>query len=398
MTAASPDFSPTRFGKYLLLKRVATGGMAELFLALEESAHGARRFVTIKCIRPDLAEDPDYVDFFITEGRVLLRCTHANLPQVYELGVENGVHYLSMEFIRGHTLLDVIRSACDHRVYLTPELGLRMGIKVAAALEHAHDLRDIDGKPMGVIHRDVSPQNIMMAASGEVKLIDFGIVRSTVQSHLTRTGIVKGKFSYMAPEQLSGPKQIDHRCDLFSLGVVLHETLAGRSLFRAKNSSETIERVRNAPIPRLDHIRPDIPQQLNAVVLRALERSREERYQTATELLEALEEVARECNIHHSVSRLRREVKEHCGEPPLPALDDSAAAALQSAVQRRAVGTESPVPAPQSPESHGIAERDPDLAYFLQQAGCSGHQSGDARRPTHADSQLAQLLARLDAT
>ncbi|HKE15852.1 MAG TPA: serine/threonine-protein kinase, partial [Kofleriaceae bacterium] len=212
---------PQRFGKYLLLRRVAVGGMAEIFLAVEKSPHGSHRFVTIKRIKADFDRDDEYVQFFLTEGRVSLKCAHPNLPQAFEMGAVDGNHYLSLEYIHGHTLLDIVRAGALSEKPLSIETALHVGVCVAAALEHAHGLRDIDGQSLCVVHRDVTPQNVMVSVSGTVKLIDFGIVRSAVQTHRTASGVVKGKFSYMAPESLASGREFDHRADLFALGIVL---------------------------------------------------------------------------------------------------------------------------------------------------------------------------------
>lgn len=431
---------PARFGKYLLLRRVAVGGMAEIYLALEEIPHAGCRFVTIKRIRPDLAHDRDFIDFFLSESRVALKCSHPNLPQTFDLGVVDGVHYLAMEFIRGHTLLDVIRRTYMQSQVVSVGTAVAVGIQIAAALEHAHGLTDVDGKPMEVIHRDVTPQNIMVSTGGIAKLIDFGIVRASVQAHQTRAGTVKGKFSYMAPEQLAGPDHIDQRCDIFALGVCLHETLSGRALFRGKSDADTLRRIRSAEVPDLSQHRADVPPQLSAVILKALERQPQRRFQSATELLAALEEVSEECGIYRSVTRTRDEVLERCGDPPMPTLDAATSRALTQAAERgstaevvavasaslpaiptavvpgppgdvsqRAVAVSGEVevaasgevadaasdpPADAAPadaptaETTGIAG-DRDLLYFLQKAG--------SNVPEHlrsTDPELAALLAR----
>jgi serine/threonine protein kinase len=421
---------PQRFGKYLLLRRVAVGGMAEVLLAVERSAHAGDRFVTIKRIKREFCDDADYIEFFLTEGRVSLKCAHPNLPQTYDLGVEEGSHFLAMEFIQGHTLLDVIRAAVTKGKPLAIATALRVGVSVAAALEHAHGLVDLDGRPLGVIHRDVTPQNIMISAAGAVKLIDFGIVRATVQTHETQTGVVKGKFSYMAPEMLRiTPRDLDHRADLFALGIVLHETLTGRSLFRGKNDDETLDRVRSLPIPELSRLRADVPTSFDHVVRHALERDPDDRFQSATEMLHALEAVAEAEGIYASMTRLRDEAIDRCGPPVAPVVDDAARVMLslpELATPAGRLGSSPPAP-PQPPEQpavlveessaaipidademwdagpsltsaearHGNLDRDPELLYYLRR---SGALPGSSRRAatTHADQELSELLASLD--
>ena len=334
--------------------------MAEIYLAIEATAHGGRRFVIIKRIRADEADDPDYVDFFLTEGRVALRCAHPNLPQVFELEKAEGNYYLAMEYIHGHTLLDLLRAAIRAATRPSVELALTVGIGVAAALEHVHDLHDVNGAPLHVVHRDVTPQNIMISSAGAVKLIDFGIVRSAIQLHRTAAGIVKGKFAYMAPEQLEGAPSLDHRADLFTLGIVLWESLAARPLFRCRTDYDTIEAVRNKPIPDLTEIRADVPPALAAVIARALARKRSQRHQSATELLTALEEAADAHGLAPSLTKLRKETTELCGMPELPVLPP---AELDEVISLSELA---PTAAP-TPNS-GLA-RDPLLLYFLRQSG-----------------------------
>ena len=406
-----------RFGKYLLVHQVAVGGMAEIFLAVEKSEHGGHRFVTIKRIRSDFDRDDEYVQFFLTEGRVSLKCAHPNLPQAYDMGVVDGCHYLALEFIHGHTLLDVVRAAALARRPLAVSSAVHIGVGIAAALEHAHGLRDVDGRPLRVVHRDVTPQNVMLSLSGAVKLIDFGIVRSSVQTHRTESGVVKGKFSYMAPEALDGVTRLDHRADLFSLGVVLHETLTGRSLFRGDTDHETLERVRSLEVPDLSRVRSDVPPPLAAVVRRALERDPARRYQSATDLLRALEDVAERCQIHHSMTRLRDEVLDRCGVPRLPPLpaevramltgagDAGATAAAASAPAAEAAIEEPPTTLARSTTDEGEPaprerfSRDPRLAYYLRQAGALPDSPAPApsrRGATHSDPELSALLAALE--
>jgi serine/threonine protein kinase len=289
-----------------------------------------------------------------------------------------------------------------------------------------------------VVHRDVTPQNVMISVSGGVKLIDFGIVRSAVQTHRTASGVVKGKFSYMAPESLASAREFDHRADLFALGIVLHETLTGRSLFRGVTDNDTLRRVRTMPVPEVTRLRPDVPPGLTAVIARALERDPDRRFQTATDFLQALEQVSEQAHIHRSVTRLRDEVLERCGDPPLPALTDGERALLEDTTPRAeplpldsahddaGITVADPVshdlhdalamalgqavvrptemdmgpiaPIPESPPvvvPPQLAERDPQLAYFLRQAGlASASRATGEQAPT--DPDLADLIAALD--
>jgi eukaryotic-like serine/threonine-protein kinase len=412
---------PRRFGRYLLLKRMAIGGMAEVLLAVEETGHGGRRFVTIKRIRAEHAGDPDFVEFFLTEGRVSLKCSHPNLPQAFDLGVVGQEHYLSLEFIRGHTLLDLIRASRHEKRPLSTPTILRVAIEVAAALEHVHALCDVDGRPLGVVHRDVNPQNVMIAASGAVKLIDFGIVRSALQTHRTQNGVVKGKMSYIAPELLDGRGRFDRRADIFSFGAMLHESVTGRSLFRGRDDAETAERLRQLEIPDPTGLRPDVPAALSDVIFKALERHPEHRFQSATEILAALEQVAEVASVHHSVTRLREEVLSLCGRPPLPTLsrevlealgrEEAAAAGMDAGADpgdepdtmklptripppEVASGSDTDVDPPEPLD--GRLARDPRLVYFLEKAGAARKGPPPRRQTAHDDPDYVELLSLLE--
>jgi serine/threonine protein kinase len=331
---------------------VALGGMAEILLALEISAK-VRRFVTIKRIRTEHACDPDYIDFFQAEGRISMRCNHNNLTRSFKLGTVGHHPYLAMEFIRGHTLLDLIRASYhrDHPIAISS--AIEIGARVTAALDHLHGMCDAHGRPMHVVHRDVTPQNIMVDAAGGIKLIDFGIARSAVQLHKTQEGTLKGKFSYMAPEQLHPERELDHRGDLFSLGIVLHETLTARSLFRGAHDAETLDRVREMEIPPMNLYRDDVPPELEQIVHKALERDPDRRFQSAGDMLSALLAVARKYCPSGGKAVLRDELLDLCGDPPIASLPPDVVAFVQKSM------TAPPILA---------AAADAELQYFLSVA------------------------------
>lgn len=347
---------PERFGRYTLLQRVAFGGMAEILLAIEDTAHAGKRFVTIKRIRSEHASDPDYIDFFISEGRVSMQCSHPNLTNSFDLDTVDGTHYLAMEYIRGHTLLDLIRACHRDKKLLSVAAVLRIGGEVAAGLEHLHAMRDISGKPLNVVHRDVTPQNIMIDAAGSVKLIDLGIARSDMQVHKTEAGTVKGKLSYIAPEQLTPERTLDQRADIFSLGIVMHEALTTRGLFRGKNDTDTLRRVRKMAIPIVSTLRPGVPPAVDAIVAKALSRDLSKRFQTASEFLRALDTLP-PAHRPGSLTELRDEVLSHCGDPPVPTLGGEAFSALRAALR---------------PEAKPKVPEEPDIEYFLERGGVDG--------------------------
>jgi len=380
---------PKRFGRYLLLERVAIGGMAEIFLAAEEQGFAGHRFVTVKRIRPDF-DEPEYREFFITEARVSLQCSHPNVPQTFEVGEIDGTPFLSMEYIHGHTLLSYLKAISRHRGTGSTSIAVTVGSALAAALEHVHALRSPSGSLLDVIHRDVTPQNVLVSTVGAVKLIDFGIVRSAIQIHQTKAGVVKGKFSYMAPETLDDPGSVDHRADLFAVGIMLYEILTGRPLFRGRSEGETMERVRHLPVPPLAKVRPDIPAELDALVMRALARDPAERFQTATELLTAIDGVATRNAIPLSNVGLRSALTEACGEPPMPVFDGDRYSIADAGPRRRAAaGSDSEVsaargttPPPVRPAvSPTLAAADSELGYYLERAGIdTAFVAGDVRR------------------
>jgi serine/threonine protein kinase len=396
----APGFSLTPFGRYQLVAKLAEGGMAEVFLAVEDMGDAGRRFVIIKRVRRALAADPDYIEYFLTEGRVALKVAHPHLPQAYELGVIDDRHYLAMEFIRGPTLLDLLRCAYHRGEPLAVRNALTVARAVAAALEHAHGLCDVDGAPLKIIHRDVNPQNVIVGYDGTVKLIDFGIANATVQAHETAAGVVKGKFSYLAPEQIRGRGQvpIDQRADLFSLGVLMHETLLGRVLFRAATDRETVQRVLRLPIPNPSEQRPEVPAELSRVVLRALERDPDRRYANATELLQALEQVGEARGLGVSLVQLRQEVQALVGRAhdyKLATIEDiEVEDAHNLVVASHDVTTERPSRAA-TPVGRRIG--DADLDYFLAQAGVVLPNRRPQRlRTTRTDVEFSELLASLD--
>lgn len=357
------DPFPERFGRYTLLQRVAVGGMAEILLAIEDTAHQGKRFVTIKRIREEYASDPDYIDFFLTEGRVSMQCSHPNLTSSFDLDTVDGVQYLAMEYIRGHTLLDLIRAAYDANTPITTGTALRIVSEVASALDHLHGMVGPDGKAMCVVHRDVTPQNIMIDATGSVKLIDFGIARSDVQIHKTQAGTVKGKLSYISPEQLKSKSTIDQRADVFSLGIVLHETLTSRGLFRGKDDADTLKRIVKMPVPLVSVVRPDVPFEVDIVMQQAMERDLKRRYASARALGDAIAELHTLVPLA-STEQLRDEVLKFCGDPPVPTLGGDSFSVLKTALRRSDSAADEVAATDDSPEPD---ER--DLGYFLKSGG-----------------------------
>ena len=229
------------FGKYQLLRKLATGGMAEVWLAQQTGIEDFRRSVVIKRILPHLAEDAEFVQMFLNEAKIAARFSHPNIAQIFDLGRENGSYFIAMEYVHGEDLGRIMRKAWSAGQWLTKPLALRIIAEACQGLFYAHERVDEStGRPLRVVHRDVSPQNILVSFEGSVKLVDFGIAKAADQASLTRSGAIKGKFAYMSPEQASG-KPLDHRSDIFALGLVLYELLTGVRPIKRENDLATLQ-------------------------------------------------------------------------------------------------------------------------------------------------------------
>jgi serine/threonine protein kinase len=279
-----------RLGRYILVDRLGAGGMAEVFRALALGPEQFQRVVVVKRILPQFAAKPSFVQMFIDEARLCGRMSHPNIIQVYEFGNQDNQYFITMEYVEGRSLGHVLQRLHERKERLPPLIAAEIMRQICRGLAYAHGLTAEDGKPLQIVHRDLSPANLLVGYNGAVKVLDFGIARmeNRFRAGITDPGQVKGKSSYLAPEQLSG-NPVDHRADLFTLGIVLHEMLTGQRLFRAGNTTEEIQRIRAMPIVPPSQVNRAVPVRLDAIVLRALRRQREERYQDATDLADALE-------------------------------------------------------------------------------------------------------------
>jgi serine/threonine-protein kinase len=279
------SFSPQRFGPYTLTARLGRGGMAEVFRARREGAAGFERTVVIKKIIGGHNEDPQFVEMFINEAKIAARLTHPNIVQVYELGEESGELFIAMEYVRGKDLLRLLRALtqCSSEAPWLPELqAAHVAREVCRGLMHAHERTDESGTATPIVHRDVSPQNIMLSYDGQVKLVDFGIAKALdTMKDETRSGALKGKFAYMAPEQVGGRASPSPQSDIFSTGVLLHEMLTGRRLFKGHNDYDTLERVQRMKVPLPSQLNPAVSSELDRITMHALERDRDRRYARA---------------------------------------------------------------------------------------------------------------------
>ena len=304
--------SEAPFGQYTLLCRLATGGMGELFVARRTAAGGFEKLVVIKRLLPHLAEDSHFVAMLLDEARVAARLSHANVCQVYDLGEVDGHYYIAMEHLEGVPASLILRRAsrAGHRL----ELGLATAIlrQAADGLDHAHELCDRDGRSVGLVHRDVSPSNLFVTASGVVKVLDFGVAKSQDALARTHTGALKGKYAYMSPEQVLG-EPIDRRSDVWALGIVLFELLTAQRLFWRDSEYKMFQAIVDEPIPSLMDRWPGLPAPVAKVAERALSRDVSERFATAREMGEALEEAMTGAGGIWKPSHVADYVAEHFG-------------------------------------------------------------------------------------
>jgi predicted ATPase/class 3 adenylate cyclase len=273
------------FGKYQLIRRLGAGGMAEVFLAREPLAQGLAKILVIKKIHPSLAETPQFRQMFEDEAKIAVNLNHPNIVQTFGYGQIGPTYFLAMEHVEGVDLLRILNAAVDKKMSIPVGLCAYLGQQVAKGLDYAHRKVDEYNEPLGIVHRDVSPQNILVSWDGMVKLVDFGIARAR---HVREEeGVVKGKFAYMSPEQAVGAP-VDPRSDIFSTGIVLWELVCGRALFGSLKGKQALNAIKNAQVPRPREVDPTIPEELEQIILKALQRKADDRYQTARDFHRAL--------------------------------------------------------------------------------------------------------------
>ena len=272
-----------KVGDYEIVARLKSGGMATLFLGRRMGASGFSKHVAIKVVHPHLAEDPSFVQMFVDEAMLSARIQHPNVVHVEELREVDGNHFLVMEYVSGCSLAQLLRELAKRERRLSPQLAVHIAVRVADGLHAAHELRSPDGSSLGVVHRDVSPENVLLAWEGHVKLIDFGVAKARFRSVQTTGAFLKGKIRYMAPEQATG-QHIDRRSDIYALGVVLWEMLTMQRLFDADNDLALLEAVRNPRVVAPSYVVPDLPRELDRAVMQALQPMPSQRHQSAQQL------------------------------------------------------------------------------------------------------------------
>jgi serine/threonine protein kinase len=336
------------FGRYTLLRPIGRGGMAEVWKAKIHGAQNFQRLVVVKRILPHLSSDPEFVRMFTVEAMLSARLNHPNIVQVFEFAEVAGERYLAMEYVHGINLGDLQKRLKG--VPVPVAMAAHLVREISLALGYAHALPDDDGKPLSLIHRDVSPSNVMIGYDGGVKLLDFGVAKALSSTdELTRTGALKGKVAYMSPEAVDGELTLDGRTDIFAAGVVLYELLTGKRLFKGGDDLRTIALVRACKVDPPSKERPDIPAELDRIALKALARDRDQRYERADDLAADLNQVAHD--LQWDATRTSLFLKQHDIQPgsepelkPAPAgtgPSEASPATMQVTVLERRAGRSS---------------------------------------------------------
>ncbi|HWE26747.1 MAG TPA: serine/threonine-protein kinase, partial [Polyangia bacterium] len=332
---------PIPFGKYLLVERLAQGGMAEVFRAVYQGAHGFEKQVAVKRILPVFDGARDFVAMFVDEARIASSLTHVNIVQVSDFGELDGTYYLAMELVDGVDLGRLREAASRRGLRIPAPIVAYVVAEAARGLAYAHDKRGPDGASLGIVHRDVSPQNVLVSYSGEVKIADFGIAKATGKLHKTESGAVMGKIRYMSPEQING-EPLDGRSDVFALGVIFWELCVGAPLWNGDNPGAVSDQVKNAKVEPPSRRGRDLPGEIDRIALKALERQRDARYGRAADL-------ARELSAWLSQAA--------------PSLTREDVGAFVAEVIPREAGSESPPPADESRQPTAPAPKSDAEAY-----------------------------------
>ena len=287
--ALSEESIPTTIAHYEILRKLATGGMAELFLAKQSRLDGFEQVVVIKRILSDLAQHEEIVSMFLDEARIAAKLSHPNIAQIYDLGKADGSYYIAMEYVSGRNIQQIMEKQHEQGGTIPVEYVCRIIAGVCEGLHYAHSRKDYDGRPLNIVHRDISPQNILLSFGGGVKVVDFGIAKASTHLTQTHARMLAGKYAYMCPEHVRGQK-VDHRSDLFALGLVMYEMLAGRRAFERESSLKTLKAiVQEKPLnPR--ELNPDVPVEVVKLLSRALEKNPDRRYKNGQDFQLAIED------------------------------------------------------------------------------------------------------------
>jgi len=279
-----------RFGKFWLAEKIATGGMAEIFKGIGLTPEGKKQILAIKRILPNYSNDEEFVSLLVDEAKIMVQLNHPNIVPIFEFGKVEGAYYIAMDYVEGATIKDLFKRVRDRKEQFTVDMAVHIVREIGQGLAYAHRKVDDRGESLGIVHRDISPANILISFEGEVKIVDFGISKAANQSHNTRIGVIRGKTGYMSPEQTKSGTPMDQRSDIYSLGIIFYELLSGERLFKAKSVPEALRLIREGKIPDIRSLRSEISPNLEKILLKALSVNPEERYQSADELVDALNE------------------------------------------------------------------------------------------------------------
>ncbi len=278
------------FGRYELLRKLASGGMGQVYLARQKGPVGFQKLLVVKRLLPHLSEDDEFIQMFLDEARIAAVLNHPNIAQIFDLGEVDGIYFIAMEYVHGEAIADVNKRAIQRKGAMPVALKCRVIADAAAGLDAAHHARSPSGRKLGLIHRDVSPQNVLVGFNGSVKIIDFGVAKAAIKLSQTMVGTIKGKHAYMSPEQARG-EPLDSRSDVFGLGTVFYELLTNTRLFKRETEMTTLKAVVSAKVTPPSELVPGLPKALDAVVLKALARNRDERFSTAGDMQLAIEDL-----------------------------------------------------------------------------------------------------------
>ena len=353
--------------KYNVIRKLDAGGMAEIFLAEAESIEGFKKRVAIKRVLPELVEQKKLLAMFLDEARLSLRFNHANIAHTFDVGRSDNTYFIVMEYVEGTNLKRVVDTLRKRRKKLPVALSLYIIIEVCRGLAYAHDFRDNEGNLLNVVHRDVSPPNVLLSRQGEIKIVDFGLAKATSQLEITESGMVKGKFAYLSPEVAFG-NPADLRSDVFAVGIILFELLTGERLFLGENDIKTVELVRTAKVPSITERNPEVKPELERIVRKALARSPMDRFQSCNELADALTGHQFDFGLKVTPTDVQRLVesmekeKKPSKKPALSKIDEliqQEIGRFSSLDEGRASSEGIPSATPGGPRRHGAAPLDP---------------------------------------
>jgi serine/threonine protein kinase len=303
-----------QFGPYRLIRQIAVGGMAEIHLAKTKGIAGFEKYVALKMIHPNFAEDEQFIQMLVDEAKIAVQLTHGNIAQTFDLGRVGDTYYITMEYVDGADLYKILRRASEQDVEMPLDVCAFIAKEITSALDHAHRKKDHLGKPLGIVHRDVSPQNVLVSYAGEVKLVAFAIPKSTMKARQTAVGVIKGKYYYMSPEQAWGDP-IDYRSDIFSAGIVLYEMITGQMLYLEEDLHKLLDMARKAEIAPPSKLRKGVPPQLERIVMHALQKVPGERYQNAGDFATDLERFLHAYSPVFTAGKISSLIKSVIGDP-----------------------------------------------------------------------------------